>query len=66
MGDIYGILPVKMMKKSGDHGDITGIYDIIHINIYIYLQYMEGYIIMISGIFLIGDTIMKNRVAPTH
>ena len=63
---IYGILPGEVMKKSGDHGDITGIYDIIYIYIIIYIQYMEGYIIMISGICLIGDTIRKNRVAPTH
>ena len=33
---IYGILPGEVMKKSGDHGDITGIYDIIYIYIYLY------------------------------
>jgi hypothetical protein len=34
---IYGILPGEVMKKSGDHGDITGIYDIIYIYNYIYI-----------------------------
>ena len=62
---IYGILPGEVMKKIWWSWWYN--WDLRHnIYIYIFIQYMEGYIIMISGICLIGDTIRKNRVAPTH